>query len=219
MKWRRNLFTRFALNSFVSGDFPRAEKYFRLLKEREPDRMGVDHNLGLTKLAQKQYAEAERYFKRDMELFGQTAVRSRTLGDLYYVWGKRKEARKWYASALEDADDEASTVLLRERIEICATDESFEPIHGSYAAFEEGVRLQRSGDAEGARLALQKAVDLDSTNFQAWNNLGSILMDNDANFSEALVCFRKAREYSSIPAIVNNIEQAEARSDRSTHGT
>ena len=88
---QRKMLERFALNSFVSGDFERAEKYFLRLKEDDPDRMGVDHNMGLVKLGLKQFAEAEKFFLRDAELFGESYVRSRTLGDLYYIWGRREQ--------------------------------------------------------------------------------------------------------------------------------
>ncbi|WP_455382822.1 tetratricopeptide repeat protein [Salinispira pacifica] len=211
---RRKMLQRFALNSFVSGDFERAERYFLQLKEADPDRMGVDHNMGLVKLGLKQYEAAESYLLRDLELFGETYLRSRTLGDLYYIWGRAEKAKKRYSAALRQAEEESDRLLLQKRIEICSDDSAFARAAESHRSFEEGVRLQKTGDSQGARAALTRAVEGDPTNFQAWNNLGSVLMEDSSTYDEALKCFTRARSYSALPSIVRNLEEAKNRSGR-----
>ncbi len=209
---------RFALNSFVSGDFERAEKYFRRLKEDDPDRMGVDQNMGLVKLGLKQFAEAEKFFLRDAELFGESYVRSRTLGDLYYIWGRREQARNRYSAALRQGENNSDETLLRERSVICSDESAFAAVGESHRSFEEGVRLQKAGDAAAAKASLENAVKHDPTNFQAWNNLGSILMDDSSTYRQAVECFSRARRYSTLPSIVHNLEEARKRAKERGQG-
>ncbi|HUX14259.1 MAG TPA: hypothetical protein VMW87_14620 [Spirochaetia bacterium] len=215
---RRKIVERFALNAFVTGDYERAEKYFLRLKSDEPDRLGADHNMGLVKLGLRQYAEAEAYFLRDRELFGGSYLRSRTLGDLYYIWGDREKASKWYSAALKESEDEVDKTLLRERVKICSRESSFAAVQESHRSFEAAVLQQKSGELERAREMLELAVQQDPTNFQAWNNLGSVFMEDPARQTDAVSCFTRARAYSSIPAIVRNLEEAEKRAGETKRG-
>ncbi len=209
---------RFALNAFVTGDYERAENYFLQLKNDNPDRIGVDHNMGLVKLGRRQYAEAEAYFLRDCELFGNSCLRSRTLGDLYYIWGSREKTSKWYSAALKQSEDEVEKALLRERVKICSDETAFAAVQESHRSFEAAVRFQKSGELAKARETLELAVQQDPTNFQAWNNLGSLFMEDPERQSDAVACFSRARTYSSLPAIVRNLEQAEKRAGESKRG-
>ena len=214
---QRKILQRFALNSFVSGDFERAERYFRRLKEADPDGMGVDHNMGLVNIGLKRYANAEKYLLRDLNLFGESYLRARTLGDLYYIWGKADKAGKHYSEALAAEETDSDEVLLRKRIEICARAETFAEVATSHRSFEEGVRLQKAGDTAGARAALEGAVRHDPTNFQAWNNLGSILLADLATHADAVRCFSRARAYSALPSIVSNLAEARKLAGEDEH--
>ncbi|HUX51153.1 MAG TPA: hypothetical protein VMW73_10170 [Spirochaetia bacterium] len=214
----RKILQRFALNSFVSGDFKRAENYFRRLKDADPDSMGADHNMGLVKMGLKQYGSAEKYLLRDLALFGETYLRSRTLGDLYYIWGKADKAGKLYSEALALEESDADEVLLRERIDICSRPDAFADVEKSHRGFEEAVRLQKAGDAVAARAALEAAVRHDPTNFLAWNNLGSILLEDSATCADAARCFSRARTYSALPSIVNNLAEARKRAGKGDGG-
>lgn len=215
---QRKILERFALNSFISGDFTRAEKYFLRLKEDDPDRMGADHNMGLVKLGLKQYADAEKYFLRDVELFGESYVRSRTLGDLYYIWGRREQAGKRYSAALRQGENNSDEALLRERIAICSDENAFVAVAESHRTFEEGVRVQKTGDVAAAKRSFENAVEKDPTNFQAWNNLGSILMGDSSTYPQAVKCFSRARRYSTLPSIVHNLEEARKRAKEGKEG-
>lgn len=208
--WRKIL-ERFALNAFVGGDFAHAEQYFLRLKQDDPDRLGADHNLGLAQLGQDKFAEAEMSFRRDVQLFGESYLRARTLGDLYYLWGKGSEAAAWYKAALAQCDEECDATLLRRRIEISASPESLQHAQESYRVFGEGVEAQRNRNFHKARGSFDEAVRLDPTNFHAWNNLGSLYMDQDKDYAQARRCFETARSFSSLPMIVRNLEQARQR--------
>lgn len=216
---RRKLLERLALNSFIRGDFAKAEAHFLVLKRAEPDRMGVDHNLGLARLGLKRYGEAERCFRREIELYGDSYLRTKTLGDLYYIWGKRTESAERYRAALDTCEDARESALLKARLRLLSSEDSFTQVLKAHETFERAVELQRAGDLEGAKGELRSAVTLDPTNFQAWNNLGSVLTELDANYTEALACFTKAASYSSMPGIAQNLEEAQARLKRDGDGT
>ncbi len=199
------LWRRFALNSLISGDYEKAEKYFRKIHRYNPNEPGFDYNLGLVKLAQFKYEDAESYFKNDISLYGESYERLRVMGDLYYVWGKREEAASWYEKALQECKNEIDKSLIKARLHNCSKIESFNNVVLSYRYYNEGNKLLESKEDEEALNLFSKAVELDNTNFQALNNKGSILMNYSRDYKKAEECFLKASRISNLPSIQKNL--------------
>ena len=199
-----------AFNALVDGNYERTEKYFRKIAQAYPGKMGNSYNLGLVKLATGEYAKAEEFFLAECEQFGTTFNRSKTLGDLYYIWGKADKAKQHYAQALEECEKPELRRMLTERIAKCSSESSFSNVLQSHAKFEEGIRLEGEGDPEGAEKAYRAALELDSSHFQAANNLGSLILNNEGDPSTAIAFFERAARYSDLPGIAQNLGKAEA---------
>ncbi len=208
------LFLRFweraALNNFVLGRYAKAEEYFRKIQSVQPNKMGLGHNIGLVCLAQERYEEAEKEFLRELERFGETYIRLKTLGDLYYLWGKRAECARYYQNALPVCEQEADRKLIQKRIEYASNPESFERAMKSYQALKKGNACMAEKRFEEASEEFERAVQLDPFNFQAWNNIGAVELNYRKNPARAVECFLRAVEYTSLPAIHNNLKRAQA---------
>jgi tetratricopeptide (TPR) repeat protein len=206
------LFLRFweraALNNFVLGRYAKAEEYFRKIRSVQPNKVGIGHNIGLVCLAQERYEEAEKEFLRELERFGETYIRLKTLGDLYYLWGKRAECAKYYQRALPECEQEADRKLIEQRIQYAADPDSFEKAMQSYQALKKGNTYMAEKLFEAAYEEFQRAVQLDPCNFQAWNNMGAVELNYRKNPSRAVELFQRAVEYTSLPAIHNNLKRA-----------
>lgn len=201
---------RTALNSFVMGRYAKAEEYFRKIQEVQPNKFGLGHNIGLVCLAQERYEEAETAFKNEVDRYGETFARNKTLGDLYYMWGKRNECRIYYTKALEGCDHEGDKKLISKRIEYCETEESFRRAMDSYAELKRGNKIMAEKDYDGAYKAFKKSAALDPFNFQALNNMGALELNHKKDPEAAAVLFEKATALTSLGAIHNNLKQAKA---------
>ncbi len=197
--WRR-----LALNSLVSGEYGKAEKYFLRIQRYSLHERGIEYNLGLIKLAMNKFEEAESLFKKDMALYGETYTRTRVMGDLNYIWGRREQAAGWYRKALADCENETDRNLLRMRIQKCSSEKAFEKVRKSHLFYTEGNNLLQHGNDEGALRAFSDAVEQDNTHFQALNNKGSVLMNSFQRYAEALACFEQALRINPLPSIERN---------------
>ncbi|MDR2588199.1 MAG: tetratricopeptide repeat protein [Spirochaetales bacterium] len=199
---------RAALNNLVMGRYGRAEDYFRKIERLEPNRFGLGHNLGLAALAQERFAEAERYFLSELERYGDTFIRFKSLGDMYYIWGKPGPCKEFYSRALPLCESEEDKRQIMHRISQCAKPASFEAAMKSYALLKEGNAKMGEKDYEAAEASLKAAVKADSCNFQAWNNLGALEMNIKKNIEEAVKLFEKAAFYTSLAGIHGNFRKA-----------
>ncbi|MCX7786584.1 MAG: tetratricopeptide repeat protein [Spirochaetes bacterium] len=208
------LFLRFweraALNNFVFGRYAKAEEYFRKIRTVQPNKMGIGHNIGLVCLAQERYEEAEAEFLGELERFGETYIRLKTLGDLYYLWGKRAECAKYYQMALPGCEHEADRKLIQKRIEYASDPDTFEKAMKSYQALKRGNAYMAEKRFEAASEEFERAIQLDPYNFQAWNNRGAVELNYRKNPARAVEYFQRAVEYTSLPAIHNNLKRAQA---------
>ena len=87
---------RFALNAYISTDYTKALKYYEKILRNNPCHPGLMYNIGLCYFAMKDYARAESFFMDELDRYGETGDRLRTLGDLYYRWKKREQALFFY---------------------------------------------------------------------------------------------------------------------------
>jgi len=92
------------LNAYVSGNYAKAEEYFRKLEQSEPNSIRVLRNLGVILLAQGKGKEAERYLLKEEKLYGPSFYRHAALADLAYATGNRKDAARRYQRALKDPE-------------------------------------------------------------------------------------------------------------------
>jgi len=205
------LFERFGLNAYVSGDYEKAEKWFRTLEAKEPDSLTVLRNLGVILLAKGDAEAAEKYLVREEKLYGKSFHRHAALADLAYARGKRKEAGKRYALALLEPEcapggrQAGIRPIMEKRLKLCETDENFAPTRVAMIVFEEAQKARDDGDFAKAIEAFKKSATLDETNWPALNNAGSILLNTLKDFSGAAVFFEKAFLMSGNIQVARNL--------------
>jgi tetratricopeptide (TPR) repeat protein len=199
---------RAALNNLITQKYAKAEEYFRKIQAVEPNKFGLGHNLALVCLAQERYEEAERYFLNELARYGDTFVRFKSLGDLYYIWGRREKCGNYYGKALALCEHEGDKRQLEHRVAQCRKDETFAEAMRSSEALREGNRRMAEKDFDGAYGLFKKAVELDACNFQAWNNLGALEMNIKKNAAESVRYFQKAAQYTSLVGIHGNLKKA-----------
>ncbi len=202
------IWQRLAFNNLVMGNYFKAEKYFRRIHRYAPSQAGFEYNIGLVNLAQSNYEKAESFFNKDITIYGESYDRTRVMGDLYYIWGKREQAGEWYRKALTDCDSTVDNNLLTMRIQKCNSKKAFENVQNSHILYNKGNEFLKGKKYKEAMEAFSAAVEQDNTNFQALNNKGSILMNNFKKYEDSLDCFKKALSMSSLPAISINIKKA-----------
>jgi tetratricopeptide (TPR) repeat protein len=201
---------RAAMNNFVMGRYAKAEDLFRKIREVQPNKFALGHNLGLVCLAQEKYDEAESYFLRELELYGETYIRFKSLGDMYYIWGKREKCSEYYSKSLSLCEHEGDRRLISRRMTLCADPAAFETAMESYRELKRGNLLMAEKDLDNSYEAFQKAVELDPHNFQAWNNLGALEMNHKKDLPAAVKYFKKASALTSLQAIHNNLNRAKS---------
>jgi tetratricopeptide (TPR) repeat protein len=199
---------RAALNNLVMQKYAKAEEYFRKIEAAQPDKFGLGHNLALVCLAQERYEEAEKYFLHELERYGDTFIRFKSLGDLYYVWKRREPCGEYYGKALPLCEHEADKRQIQHRIAQCGSGEAFAKAMRSYELLKDGNKKMQEKDFDGAYELLREAVKADSCNFQAWNNLGALEMNIKKNAAESVKYFEKAAYYTSLAGIHANLMKA-----------
>ncbi len=200
---------RAAMRAFVMGRYAEAEDNFRRIREAQPDKFAIGHNLGLVCLAQERHQEAADYFHAELDNFGETYMRVKALGDTYYIWGKREKCMEFYSRTLELCEHEGDRRLISRRMGLCADPATFAVAMESQRLLREGNRLMAEGDLDGSCEAFRKAAELDDSNFQAWNNLGALEMNHKKNIPASAEYFKKAVAFTSLQAIHNNLKRAE----------
>lgn len=209
-KW---LYGRMALNNMTAGNPDKAEKWYRKLEVIEPESLAVLHNLGVICIALKKYGEAERYLLREIEFFGESEIRSRILGDLYYVSGNREKAGHMYGKALtllqKVSGDKSTAKFLRRRIKHCAENMAYEKALEGMKFYEEGLAFYSKGDYMEALKSYNRAVQCDNSSYMALNAAGTLLMNNVKDYDQARDFFRKALDLADMPLIRSNLALAE----------
>ena len=214
-KFRKWLYGRMALNNMTAGRPDNAEKWYRRLEKLEPESLAILHNLGVIYLSLKKFDEAEKYLNREIRLFGESEIRCRVLGDLYYVSGRREKAARAYGKALsllrEGSGNKSTEKFLRRRIKLCGGVTSYEKAMESMMYYEEGLAHYSRGDYAKALDMYQKAVVCDNSSYMALNAAGTLLMNSVNDYDQARSFFRKALELADMPLIRSNLALAERR--------
>ncbi len=209
-KW---LYRRMALNFMTAGKPGKAERWYKKLEKFEPDSLEVLHNLGVIYIALNRHSEAEKYLLKEIDLYGESEIRDRVLGDLYYVSGNRDMAGRFYGKALtllqNGSRDKSTERFLRRRIKHCSEHLSYEKAMEGMKHYEDGAALYAKGDYDEALHSYNKAVRCDNSSYLAMNAAGTLLMNNIKDYEQARNFFRKALDLADIPLVKHNLELAE----------
>jgi len=199
----------------TAGKPDKAEKWYKRLERFEPESLEVLHNLGVIYIAINKHAEAEKYLHKEIDLYGESEIRDRVLGDLYYVSGNREMAGRFYGKALSllqsGSKDKSTERFLRRRIKQCSELQSYKKALEGMKYFEEGAAFYSKGDYDEALRSYNKAVRCDNTSYMAMNAAGTLLMNNIKDYEQAREFFRKALELADIPLVKHNLALAENR--------
>lgn len=211
---------RAGVNSFIAGNFDKAERYFRELEKSEPDSIRVLRNIGMVLLAKGDAEGAERYLLREEKLYGKSFHRHSALGDLAYARAKRKEALRRYRLALEESEAapggpaEAVRPLMERRISLCEDEKSFAPVVEAMRIFAKAQEAREAGNNREAVDLYLKSATLDDTNWPALNNAGSIYLNSLGDSSKAAEMFERAFSISHNVQVARNLELARRKSSK-----
>lgn len=211
---RLALLERRALNAFITGDHARAICHFRQIKTLHPNKPGVDYNIGISALALKRFDEAEKHLTHARDRDQSFAVQ-RALADLYYLAGRREDAKTAYAAIRRAAPDAKSKGVIERRLRICADEAHYETAMRSWSLLDEAVQLEKAGEKQAAADAYKQAYEADDTNFIAANNYGGHCMNALGDYSRALDYFRRADSLADHPVVKANIDKLEKTLERS----
>lgn len=215
---------RFGLNAYVSGDYKKAEKWFRKLEVSEPNSIRVLRNLGVILLAQGKPKEAERYLTKEEKIYGPSFYRHAALADLAYAIGNRKEAAKRYTSALSESEcaEGGKAFHMRELMErrrlICKDEKLFSATRKAMDLFIEAEKLRESGAFKDSIETFMRSFSLDETNWPALNNAASIYMNALKQPAEAEPLFLRAFELSRSVQVARNLDLCRQSLARRTQG-
>ncbi|MCX7025963.1 MAG: tetratricopeptide repeat protein [Spirochaetes bacterium] len=207
-------FVRFGMNAYLSGNYDKAEGWFRRIEAQEPDNLSVLRNLGIVLRAKGDAEGAERYLLREEKLYGKSFLRHAGLADLAYEAGRRKEARQRYALALAEPEmgPEGSVSALRplmeKRLAICGDEKAFARTRQSIELFKEAQALRAQGRGEDAIDRYLESAKLDETNWQALNNAGTIQLNVLGQPEKAAKLFEKALKISKSVQAARNLDFA-----------
>ena len=208
-KLRIKLLERSGLNYYVTGDYTAAETCFKKILEIDNGYRGIRHNLGVMALAQERFAEAEKIFLSELELEGEKYPHLRLLAEVYYLWGKREKALATYSRANAADPPRHEKRLILERIAVCKNNERFKQAVLARQHYAEGNRLMDALEWKKAEEQYVQAVKLDISNVSAWNNLGSLRMNQKKDYAGAAEAFRAALSLQRVAWIANNLKNAE----------
>ncbi|GJM45008.1 MAG: hypothetical protein DHS20C21_18500 [Gemmatimonadota bacterium] len=200
------------------GDFPEAIQACESLLEADPSDAGSHYNLGLvyqrlgrTHLATKFFEESVR---QDPLFFKSIFM----LGEYHFTNGRIREALARYEDAhrVEPASIEVLSRLGDCHVELGAAAEAYRyyvwarredpTFENARCEVIEGVALAEDGNLEEARRRLEKAVSLNDTLANAWNELAWVLL-RQGRSELALERIRRAAELDADhPSILANLQ-------------
>ena len=206
MKIKLRILQQLGMKSLAQNKYDKAEQYFRQVYNKVPKMQGSRFNLAVALMGLKRFEEAESLLNDDIAQFGEDFNRVRAVADLYYLAGKAEEARDSYAKLLEYTDTPQEERLFSERISLCSSPENFQQVVKGNEAFDEGNQLISQNKYEEAVAAFKRAAKHDHTNFNAWNNIGTICFVKLDDPDQALEAYRQAAQYTSMESVTESIE-------------
>jgi Tfp pilus assembly protein PilF len=201
---------RRALNAMSTGEHAIARKIWKKLSKGNPNAHGMRHNIALTYIGEERYAEAEPLLFDEIEDFGDYYPRLRALADMYYAWGKGSAANEWYRKVAQRDDcPDSERKLIQRRIELTSNDALYSDVLKSLEDVRKGNALLAQDQWQEARECFRRASELDPTNIQAMNNIGTIELNHNEDPEAAKAWFEKALNWSDISWLRKNLALAE----------
>lgn len=197
---------RFALNAYISTDYTKALTYYEKILRGDLRHPGLMHNIGLCYFAMNDYGRAETFLIDEIDSYGETGDRLRTLGDLYYRWEKRAQALMYYKRLEEYLNHCENWLSLR--IGILGNEMRTAAAFGAADRLEEALAKMKEGSVEKAQELLEQGMKEDPSSFQIVNNLGVIALKNNNDPAKAVSYFEKALDLMPIPAHTANLRKA-----------
>ncbi len=209
-RYRVSTQRRRAVTAFTQGKYADALAGFTRVLDAEGERVGHLYNIGLCYLALEDYSQAETYLLREVELFGEHYPRLKTLGDLYFLWGRREDAGSWYQRAISEDSTGEGFRIVAHRLSVCSDTAAFSIAMESLASYRRGVDAMVAKNGDEALEEFRAAVEQDPSNIYAWNNIGAILLDRGSKteVEEAIRSFESALEMQEISTFRANLDRA-----------
>ena len=195
------------MNSLISGDYNKAEKYFKKAMSINSSKEGINYNCAVAMIGTKKFDEAEICLHKEIEISGQSYNILKTISELYYISGQREKAADYLKETLEKCPDENESALLKNKIKNTADEKTYKKSLKALELFEKGTALLNQGEWEKAKENFLKALDFDKTNPFVYNNLGFISMMKEKKYFEARELFKKALKLSNLPIIKQNLDK------------
>ncbi len=194
---------------FENGNFTSAVYLLDAILKNDPRNVSALALLGRAYLAVKQLQEAERFFKRALEIENDNADANLGLGLILFIDAKPDSAKQHALAALNDESTRVDALNLLGQIaanqnKLDEARQYFERILAldstHYDALTNlGVLYQKTGNELKALSFLQKAVALHPDNPSAYHNLGA-LYSNVGRLHDAIIALNKAAMLDSLEA-------------------
>lgn len=201
---------RRALNAYVEEDYRQARTLFEKVRHRYPNEPGILYNLGLCALGLKKYSEAESFFLADLERYGESPSRLRSLADLYFLARDREKALDFYRRLEGLRGDELAGSWLEKRITLLEDETRSTEAMEAAGLMERALEAAAEKESKRAIQLLEQAAEQDPSSFQIRNNLGVLYMKQEKRESVelALKLFRQADDLMPLPLHKEHIQKA-----------
>ncbi len=199
-------FNRFALNAYISQDYPKALFWYEKILNTNTERVGLMHNIGLCHFAMNDYDNAETFLLEELSRYGDTDGRLRTLGDLYYRWKKGDQALVFYRRLHDYLNQDEC--WLKIRIALLENGAKTQKALCAADRLDEALEKMKCGLADDARNLLELGAEEDPSSFQILNNLGIIALQEDNDAAKAVSFFEQAEKLMPIPMHRANLKKA-----------
>ncbi len=198
-------YNRFAFNALVSEEYFKAIKYFTKIKKINPKQKGINYNLGLCYLGNKDFANSEASLLSTLDIESGNTELYKTLGDLYYLWDKQDQALTYYCEYRERTNPKVIGNWLKARIALLKASNDMTQIHIANQSLEDGIICMKQKSYKKAEQAFNTATTIDPSNYQAFNNLGVLMLRQYSNLEKALYYFNKATYLNQSPIYRANL--------------
>ena len=209
-------YNRFAFNALISEEYVKAIKYFKKIKKINPEQKGIDYNLGLCYLGNKDFTNSEVSLLSALNLESNKTELYKTLGDLYYLWGKQDQALTYYCKYREFTNPEVAGNWLKIRIDLLKASDDINKISIANQSLEDGIICMKQKSYTKAEQAFNTATTIDPSNYQAFNNLGVLMLRQNNNPEKALYYFNKATVLNPSPIFRANLIRIKKQIDHIT---
>ncbi|MGD9807546.1 MAG: tetratricopeptide repeat protein [Deferribacterales bacterium] len=199
-------YERVAFQSYTLAKFAKADRYFRKIIALDPNRDGINYNLGMVNFAMENYPEALKYVLKERQNAGDRYEITRALSDIYWHMKDRENAYKYFKLSKEKALSDIDKNLMERKMGICASDKSYVEALSAAKIFAEADKLMSEKKYDKAEELYMQGVEKDPSNFLAYNNLGVIAMNVRMNYANAEKYFQAAYEICSLKMVEDNME-------------